>query len=71
MPGKTSTPAAPRPPSPITAYLRLLRGGAVSPAHPVDQDGLDAHFPAPQMTGRCGGGQMMAGRAEDPALVHF
>lgn len=69
MPGKTSTPTAPRAPSPVTAYLRLLRGGAVATTHPMDQDGF--HAPAPQMTGGCGGGQMMAGRAEDPALVHF
>ncbi|MBB6254782.1 hypothetical protein [Nitrospirillum iridis] len=71
MPGKTSTLTAPRAPSPVTAYLRLLRGGAVAPTSPMDQDGFHAPCSAPQMTGGCGGGQMMAGRAQDPALVHF
>ncbi|ASG22144.1 hypothetical protein [Nitrospirillum viridazoti] len=70
MPGKTSTPIGPHP-SPLPLYLRLLRGGTLVGQTPLADDS-DAAVSVPrQMTGGACGGQMMAGRAEDPALVHF
>ncbi|TWB45763.1 hypothetical protein [Nitrospirillum pindoramense] len=71
MPGKTSTPTGTAP-SPLALYRRLVRGtaGIPSPADTLlDADG--ALHVRPQMAGSACAGQMMAGRCDDPALVHF
>ncbi|MEA1652945.1 hypothetical protein UAJ10_28515 [Nitrospirillum sp. BR 11164] len=70
MPGKTSTPIGPHS-SPVPLYLRLLRGGTQVGHAPLADDGDTVVSVPPQMTGGVCGGQMMAGRSEDPALVHF
>ncbi|WP_044563776.1 hypothetical protein [Azospirillum sp. B4] len=70
MPGKTSTPS---PSWPVATYLRSLRGNPAARPVPPHDNGRDApaNPAAAQMMGSCGTAQMMAGRAEDPALVHF
>ncbi|MEA1674499.1 hypothetical protein [Nitrospirillum sp. BR 11163] len=70
MPGKTSTPIGPHT-SPMSLYLRLLRGGATTGRAPLAHDTDAPVSVPPQMAGGVCGGQMMAGRSEDPALVHF
>jgi hypothetical protein len=69
MPGKTSTPIGPHT-APASLYLRLLRGGSVMGRAPLADTDAPVSV-SPQMAGGACGGQMMAGRSEDPALVHF
>ncbi|MDZ5649378.1 hypothetical protein [Nitrospirillum sp. BR 11828] len=71
MPGKSSTPIGTAP-SPLDLYRRLVRGTAGFPSRAEARlDADDSLHGRPQMAGGACAGQMMAGRSDDPALVHF
>ncbi|MDE1145199.1 MAG: hypothetical protein PW843_01080 [Azospirillaceae bacterium] len=71
MPAKTST--TPTTSASAPTYMRLLRGtlSRRPTSQSYDADGQDDAGDSRQMSGSCGNGQMVAGRADDPALVHF